>query len=168
MAQGVHTRSDCMAELLPRAGATESIDLLIRKAALLLETLDRSTLAAVSPPLTVAQYHALVALSRVPEQSLSDLAARLLCAKANASGLVDRLETLGLVNRHRDTRDGRRVALSLTPAGRDLLDQALRARAAALLRALAPAGLDGLTSLMHELHRLIALLDRVNEEVALR
>ncbi len=95
MAQGVHTRSDCMAELLPRAGATESIDLLIRKAALLLETLDRSTLAAVSPPLTVAQYHALVALSRVPEQSLSDLAARLLCAKANASGLVDRLETLG-------------------------------------------------------------------------
>jgi DNA-binding MarR family transcriptional regulator len=166
MAQNVHTLADHLAGLLPQAGATESIDLLIRKAALLLETLDRGTLATITPPLTVAQYHALVALSRVPEQSLGSLATRLLCAKANASGLVDRLEMLGLVSRHRDMRDGRRVALSLTPAGRDLLDEALRARAEALLRALAPAGLDGLSSLVHELHRLIALLDRANAEVA--
>lgn len=140
------------------AGAVASIDRAIRDAFIYLEALDRRTLAGVSSRLTTAQYHALAALDVTPTQSLGELATRLLCDKANASGLIDRLGALGLVDRVRDPRDRRRVALSLTPEGREALAQARRARAAALLRALAPLEMAGLTSMTEALQRLVALL----------
>jgi MarR family transcriptional regulator, negative regulator of the multidrug operon emrRAB len=50
--------------------------------------------------------------------------------------LADRLEARGLVERRRSDRDGRAVALELTPAGRRAGDEALAARAGALDAAL--------------------------------
>jgi len=50
--------------------------------------------------------------------------------------LADRLQARGLVERHRGDRDGRAVALRLTPAGRNAADAALAARADAIAAAL--------------------------------
>lgn len=102
-----------------------------------LDALDRRTFAGVEPPLTSAQYHALAALAASPGQSLNELAARLLCDKANASGLIDRLTLGGLANRDRDPVDGRRVVLSLTVDGMRALKAARHARSEALAHALA-------------------------------
>ena len=146
------------------AGAVASIDRAIRDAFIYLEALDRRTLAGITPRLTTAQYHALAALALTPTQSLGALATRLLCDKANASGLVDRLSALGLVDRVRDPHDRRRVALSLTPAGQEALAQARHARAAALLRALAPLEVAGLTTMTEALQRLVALLQSAVED----
>jgi MarR family transcriptional regulator, negative regulator of the multidrug operon emrRAB len=46
--------------------------------------------------------------------------------------LADRLQARGLIERHRGDRDGRAVALRLTPAGRHAADAALAARADAI------------------------------------
>ena len=51
--------------------------------------------------------------------------------------LADRLQARGLVERHRSERDGRAVALRLTPAGRRAADAALAARGEAIGAALA-------------------------------
>jgi MarR family transcriptional repressor of emrRAB len=54
--------------------------------------------------------------------------------------LADRLQTRGLVVRERSGRDGRAVALRLTPAGRRVADDALAARAEAIAAALGALG----------------------------
>jgi DNA-binding MarR family transcriptional regulator len=108
------------------------IDESIRESFLLLDALDRRTLGSLTPPLTCAQFHALVALERDPGQSLSALATKLLCAKANASGLVDRLSGMDLVARETDPEDARRIRLALTPRGAGLLEVAKRERYVAL------------------------------------
>lgn len=146
------------------AGAVMLIEQAIRDAYVYLEALDRRTLAGVIPQLTSAQYRALAALSLEETQSLSELAVRLLCDKANASGLVSRLNALGLVQRRRDPADARRVALSLTARGREALSRAKHARATALLRALLPPEIGGLTTMTEALERLVDLLQAAVED----
>jgi DNA-binding MarR family transcriptional regulator len=130
----------------------------IATAFIYLEALDRQTLAGGDPPLTTAQYHALVALSAAPAPSLAELARRLLCDKANASKLMDRLLTLGLATRTPDMEDARKVVLGLTPAGHAALVQATRLRSAALGNVFAPLQGEGLQDMQRHLATLVALL----------
>ena len=146
------------------SGAVMLIEQAIRDAYVYLEALDRRTLSRVVPQLTTAQYRALMALSLEETQSLSELATRLLCDKANASGLVNRLDTLGLAQRRRDPADARRVALGLTPRGHEALSRARHARATALLRALLPLEMSGLTTMTEALERLVDLLQAAVED----
>jgi DNA-binding MarR family transcriptional regulator len=130
----------------------------IATAFICLEALDRQTLSAGDPPLTTAQYHALVALSAAPAPSLADLARRLLCDKANACKLMDRLEALDLATRTPDREDARKVVLGLTPAGQAALAQATRLRTAALGKVFAPLQGEGLQDVQQQLATLVALL----------
>jgi len=52
--------------------------------------------------------------------SMGELADRLLCDASNVTGIVDRLEARGLVERQPDPDDRRVRRLVLTPAGREL------------------------------------------------
>ncbi|HEY7983790.1 MAG TPA: MarR family winged helix-turn-helix transcriptional regulator [Ktedonobacterales bacterium] len=113
------------------------IDEAIRESFLLLDALDRRTLGRLTPSLTCAQYHALVALELLPGASLTALAAKLLCAKANASGIVERLAEDRLVRKEDDPRDARRIRVWLTPRGVEVLAIAKRARHDALTAELA-------------------------------
>src|SRR5579859_4640954 len=125
----------------PTAALSESVQQIgrdIATAFIYLEALDRQTLAGGDPPLTTAQYHALVALSAAPSPSLGELARRLLCDKANASKLMDRLVALDLATRSPDSDDARKVVLGLTSAGQSALAQATRLRTAALGNVFAP------------------------------
>ena len=66
----------------------------------------------------------LTALYLVREESatLGDLARRLMVTPAVVTGLIDRLERHGYVERVNSTRDRRRVHLRITPTGRRALE----------------------------------------------
>ena len=73
---------------------------------------------------TVAQYRALAVLaSRGPER-LVDLAGALGVAPSSAGRMCDRLARKGLIRRHRARDDRRAVLISVTPAGRQVADEA--------------------------------------------
>lgn len=72
-----------------------------------------------------AQAHALRMLDPEEPIAMSALAERLFCDASNVTGLVDRLEARGLVERRSSEHDRRVKALTLTPAGVALRDQVL-------------------------------------------
>ncbi len=72
-----------------------------------------------------AQAHALRMLDPDEPIAMSALAERLFCDASNVTGLVDRLEARGLVERRSSEHDRRVKALTLTPAGVALRDQVL-------------------------------------------
>ena len=88
--------------------------------------------------LSGSQLHALYLLAE--PRSMGELAQRLVCDASNVTGLVDRLETRGLIERRPGSDDRRVRMLVLTPAGEEL-----RARAIARF-AEAPAGIAALTA----------------------
>jgi DNA-binding MarR family transcriptional regulator len=71
---------------------------------------------------TLVQHRLLVLLATGGDQTVGTLAEQLDVNASNASRLCDRLQRLGLVARDRSSRDGRAVDVSLTPAGRALLE----------------------------------------------
>lgn len=85
----------------------------------------RGVVAAYKPlldplGLTHPQYLAMVALWQHGPLQVKELGALLSLDSGTLSPLLKRLETLGLVERRRSGEDERRVAIHLTPAGRNL------------------------------------------------
>jgi DNA-binding MarR family transcriptional regulator len=60
-------------------------------------------------------------VARAPEPSPSDVAERLRMTSSNVAAALRELESAELVRRVRDPEDGRRVRLSLTAAGEDVV-----------------------------------------------
>jgi len=81
--------------------------------------------------LTALQYTALTALEHHPEMSSAQLARNSFVTAQSMADMITTLEERGLIERHRDQADRRRLAVALTPAGQDLLDR-YRDRVAAL------------------------------------
>ena len=110
-----------------------------------------------------AQLFVLQRLAAAPGLSLNELAARTFTHQSSVSVVVSRLVDRGLLTRTRGGDDGRRIAISATPAGRALL---ARAPAAAQERLLAGLALMGarprreLADLLGRLVDLMALPDR--------
>ena len=105
--------------------------------------------AASEAGLTAQQHQALLVLRGVPgggAMLVGELAERLLLRPHSASGLVDRLTGLGLVERNRGGDDRRQVYILLTEMGQTVLSS-LAASHRAELRRLRPM----LTDLMSRL-----------------
>ena len=68
-----------------------------------------------------AQFFLLAALDRGEALTMSEIAARMRHTTAAATGLVDRLETLGYVERAHATDDRRKVLVRITPLGSELV-----------------------------------------------
>ena len=80
--------------------------------------------AAAAVGLTTQHYQAMLALRACPEErrlTIAELAAELLIKHNSAVELVDRLVQEGLVVRQASLADRRKVELSLTPRGREVL-----------------------------------------------
>jgi DNA-binding MarR family transcriptional regulator len=77
--------------------------------------------------ITGPQLFALWELRLHGDMGTSALARRMYVDPSTATGVADRLEAKGLVTRHRDLADHRRVRLSVTPDGLALTDRAPRA-----------------------------------------
>jgi len=72
--------------------------------------------------LTALQYTALTALEHHPDLSSAQLARNSFITAQTMADMITTLEERGLIQRHRDRADRRRLAVTLTPAGQDLLD----------------------------------------------
>lgn len=70
-----------------------------------------------------AQLFVLRQLGQKPASSIGDLRQATLTSQSSVSEVVARLEGAGLIRRTRATDDARRVELSLTQAGRKVLDE---------------------------------------------
>ena len=75
--------------------------------------------------LTYTQYIALVALSEEDNQTVGVLGEKLFLESNTLTPILKKLEVLGYIRRQRDPADERQVRLSLTPAGRRLLEKDL-------------------------------------------
>jgi len=82
------------------------------------------SLGAAEEETTTAQYRALVVLASRGPQRLVDLAGALDVAPSTAGRLCDRLIRKDLISRHRACADRRAVLVSITAAGRQVVDQA--------------------------------------------
>lgn len=86
--------------------------------------------------LTQPQYNALRELQFIGEQRMSDLATLLELTNGATTGLVERLEARGLVERASAPGDGRGVVVRITPEGRRCVEQVLGAVKLAMADAL--------------------------------
>jgi len=103
--------------------------------------------------LSPAQCHVLHRMDPGQPISMGKLAEALACDASNVTGLVDRLESRGLVRRRTDASDRRVKVLELTPFG-------ARLRSAVLQRMTQPpARLDRLS--IEEQHLLVKILNRL-------
>ena len=124
---------------------------------------ESSRAAERSVGIGAAQLFVLHRLAAAPGLSLNELAARTFTHQSSVSVVVSRLVDRGLLTRTRGGDDGRRISISLTPAGQALL---ARAPAAAQERLLAGLGLMGagsrrqLADLLGRLVDLMALPER--------
>jgi DNA-binding MarR family transcriptional regulator len=138
-------------QVQPSVGdATDLIDALVRTAFFTTAALSR---IAAEHDLSLTQLRVL-AILRDRQGSMSDLATYLGLDKSSISGLVDRAEKRGLVQRTPNPLDGRGIDVALTAEGSRLAEQG----AAKAAEALSP--LIGTLS-PHEARRLTALLERM-------
>ncbi|MGH3120817.1 MAG: MarR family winged helix-turn-helix transcriptional regulator [Streptosporangiaceae bacterium] len=86
------------------------------------------SLGAAAEETTIAQYRALVVLASRGPQRLVDLAGALEVTPSTAGRMGDRLVRKGLIRRHRSRADRRSVQVSITAAGRQVVDQATARR----------------------------------------
>lgn len=99
------------------------------------------SLGAAAEETTIAQYRALVVLASRGPRRIVDLAEALDVAPSTAGRMCDRLVRKGLVRRHRARGDRRVVLVSITSAGRQVVDEATgrrRALIAEILGRLSP------------------------------
>jgi DNA-binding MarR family transcriptional regulator len=111
----------------------------------------RSELDDLTRPagLTALQYTALTVLERHPDLTAAHLARHSVVTGQSMADMVTTLLDRGLIERHRDPADRRRLVIALTPAGRSLLDR-LRPQVSALQsRMLSPLSEDQATELRH-------------------
>jgi len=94
----------------------------IRRLVRLLRLSDRAAQANVG--LSAAQLFVLHELGKTPALSLGELADRTRTDQSSVSTVVTRLVTAGLVERERAPDDGRKLALTLSRAGRVALRKA--------------------------------------------
>ena len=105
--------------------------------------------------LGAAQLFVLQRLAGAPPLSINELADRTLTHQSSVSVVVSRLVRGGLVARTRAAADGRRVAITLTPAGRALLQRAPAAAQDRLIGALGLLGAGDRKELARHLGRLV-------------
>lgn len=75
--------------------------------------------------LTYTQYIAMVALAEEDDLAVGALGEKLFLESNTLTPILKKLESMGYVSRRRDPADERQVRVSLTPAGRSLLDKSL-------------------------------------------
>lgn len=73
--------------------------------------------------LTALQYTALTVLEQHPDLTAAHLARRSFVTAQSAADMVAALLDRGLIERHRDPADRRRLVMALTPEAQRLLDQ---------------------------------------------
>ncbi len=115
--------------------------------------------------LTVPQYFTLLVLLRSDRRcAMRQLAEATRLDAATMTGIVDRLERLGLVERHRNPLDRRVVFVRPTEQARTLLREVRLERQRAVARMFDAFGDEEMRQLLSMLERLLAALEAVSSE----
>jgi DNA-binding MarR family transcriptional regulator len=136
-----------------RDPATRAVLDSIRRIVRALRESSRKTERSVG--LGAAQLFVLQRLAGAPPLSINELAERTLTHQSSVSVVVSRLVRGGLVARTRAAADGRRVEITLTAAGRALLERAPAAAQDRLIGALGLLGVAARKDLAGHLGRLV-------------
>jgi DNA-binding MarR family transcriptional regulator len=124
------------AEARPAAPSQGVVDAVLSASRALI-TVATKSLGAAAEEITIAQYRALVVLASHGPQRLGDLAGVMEIAPSTAGRMCDRLVGKGLIRRHRAQADRRVVQVSLTPLGRQVVDETTSRRRALISEILA-------------------------------
>lgn len=139
--------------------STDSVDVVGQLAELLVQTswrlrrAGRKELAPLGVTFAQARVLRVLARLRVPVR-MADLSARLEIVPRSVTSTVDSLEEAGLVTREIDAADRRSTLVTLTPAGRGVLDRVDEARRRHLAELVAPLRESERTELLALLSRL--------------
>jgi DNA-binding MarR family transcriptional regulator len=115
---------------------------------------DASRIFSAKWGLSVPQYRIMTVLGKLPGMSLRELTDQTQMDKGQLSRVVTQMETDGLIARESDKTDGRRLVLTLTPAGARLFRQTIdtsESRQRAILSVLTPRELDELNASLAKL-----------------
>jgi len=112
--------------------------------------------------LTIAETSALSRLDRGGPATSSDMAKQDRISPQSMGATLAALEQRGLIERHRDPEDGRRIMLSVTDAGRQMINDRRGARTGQLATALRAAFTDSEVS---QLRAAAPLLERLAEQL---
>ncbi len=121
------------------------------------------TLGALDVDLTMSQYRTLVLLASRGPVRVVDLAAALHVHPSTVTRTCDRLVRRGLVDRRAGERDRRVSWLSLTPAGKGLVGEVIRQRAAELRHLVAATGTRPDGRLVESIEALVAAAGEPDE-----
>jgi DNA-binding MarR family transcriptional regulator len=133
---------DAAAEAAADEAADEAAVDAVLTASRVLVAVATQSLGAAAEETTLTQYRTLVVLASRGPQRMVDLARALAVSPSTAGRMCDRLLRKGLIRRYRAEADRREVQVSITGAGRDVVDQATarrRALLATILARLSPA-----------------------------
>ncbi|GAA5190582.1 hypothetical protein GCM10023322_46070 [Rugosimonospora acidiphila] len=92
------------------------------------------SLAGLDAEVTLPQYRALVVLASRGPQRMVDISNELGVNPSTGTRMCDRLARKKLIRRYRSSADRREVRLTLTPAGRQLVEQVIGRRREELTR----------------------------------
>ena len=107
----------------------DAVDAVLTASRSLIAVATRS-LGAAAEEITIAQYRALVVLASQGPQRMAGLAGALDVARSTAGRVCDRLVRKRLIRRYRARADRRAALVSVTAAGRRVVDQATARRRA--------------------------------------
>lgn len=142
--------------------AEELVDAVMTASRALLGVVVRS-LGAVDEDVTLPQYRALVVMGQRGTVRPAELAVALAVTPPTCTRMCGRLEVKGLVVRERPADDRRAVAVSLTPAGRALVEDVSRRRRAELRALLAGVPTSRRTAVVEGLRSLAEAAGEVPE-----
>jgi DNA-binding MarR family transcriptional regulator len=106
----------------------EEVTLAVMAASRLLVAISARALASTDDNLTLPQLRALVVLETCGPVKLAAMAATLGVNPSTALRMVERLESVGLIDRKTNPDNRREVILRLTPSGRELVERVLAHR----------------------------------------
>lgn len=112
---------------------------------------------------TGAQLWALQELFEAPGLRVGELALRMALHQSTASNMIDKLESGGLIRKERTSADQRVVRLSLTDAGRELLNRAPSPARGVLPEALRLLEEERLQGLQDELDGLLQQIKNLDD-----
>jgi DNA-binding MarR family transcriptional regulator len=142
---------------MPPAGSEPMLLYLVKQ----VELAVRSHLDDLLRPagLTALQYTALTVLERHPDLSSAQLARNSFVTAQSMADMITTLEGHGLIERHRDRTDRRRLVVALTIDGRELLDRyrdQVDALEKQMLAGLTQAQISSLRRTLHACHANLA------------
>lgn len=109
--------------------------------------------------LTVSQFDVIATLGNTQGMSCREIGEKTLMVKGTLTGVLDRLEKKGLLNRQEHPEDKRSFLISLTPKGQNLFGAVFPAHLRHLETAFDPLGEKGLLELERQLKTLRRALE---------